>query len=106
MCDFEVVDPGLESSPMELLLLFDTYLDILQSQISTVQSTYQSFSRTSAMLRSSLPRNLRAIKSAPRSLEVSTRGYKDIAFGHAARQKMSNGIEVLAKAVSATLGPK
>jgi len=58
------------------------------------------------MLRSSLPRNLRAIKGAPRSLEVSTRGYKDIAFGHAARQKMSNGIEVLAKAVSATLGPK
>ena len=60
------------------------------------------------MLRSSLPRNLRAVKtrSASASLDVSTRGYKDIAFGHAARQKMSNGIEVLAKAVSATLGPK
>lgn len=58
------------------------------------------------MLRSSLPRNLRAVKTRSASLDLSTRGYKDIAFGHAARQKMSNGIEVLAKAVSATLGPK
>lgn len=61
------------------------------------------------MLRSSLPRNLRSVKlpaSALQAQQQQARGYKDIAFGHAARQKMSNGIEVLAKAVSATLGPK
>lgn len=63
------------------------------------------------MLRTSLPRNLRTVKphalgGASAAKASHSRGYKDIAFGHSARQKMSNGIEVLAKAVSATLGPK
>lgn len=58
------------------------------------------------MLRASLPRNLRAIKPRAAASLVSSRGYKDIAFSNEARQKLLEGVDVLAKAVAVTLGPK
>jgi chaperonin GroEL len=50
--------------------------------------------------RSALPR--------PARLVQSVRGYasKDVIFGNDARQGMLRGVDILAKAVSATLGPK
>jgi chaperonin GroEL len=50
--------------------------------------------------RSALPR--------PARLASSIRGYasKDVIFGNDARQGMLRGVDILAKAVSATLGPK
>lgn len=50
--------------------------------------------------RSALPR--------PARLAQSVRGYasKDVIFGNDARQGMLRGVDILAKAVSATLGPK
>lgn len=40
--------------------------------------------------------------------QVAKRGYasKDVVFGNDARQGMLKGVDILAKAVSATLGPK
>jgi len=58
------------------------------------------------MLRAQLPRNLRAIKPRAAASLVSARGYKDIAFSNDARQKLLEGVDVLAKAVAVTLGPK
>ena len=52
--------------------------------------------------RSALPRPARLQST------VSKRGYasKDVVFGNDARQGMLRGVDILAKAVSATLGPK
>jgi len=54
--------------------------------------------------RAALPRPFRLLQSA----FVVKRGYasKDVIFGNDARQGMLKGVDVLAKAVSATLGPK
>lgn len=54
------------------------------------------------MLRASLPRNLRSVKPAA----IRAAGFKDFAFGNDARARMAAGVDILAKAVSATLGPK
>lgn len=57
--------------------------------------------------RSALPRPARLLQPASASL-VARRGYasKDVIFGNDARQGMLKGVDILAKAVSATLGPK
>ena len=49
----------------------------------------------------------RAALTRPARL-VAARGYasKDVVFGNDARQGMLRGVDILAKAVSATLGPK
>ncbi|WVW82990.1 heat shock protein 60 [Kwoniella bestiolae CBS 10118] len=56
--------------------------------------------------RSALPRPARLLQSATSS--ITKRGYasKDVVFGNDARQGMLKGVDILAKAVSATLGPK
>lgn len=56
--------------------------------------------------RSALPRPARLTQSV--SAAASKRGYasKDVVFGNDARQGMLKGVDILAKAVSATLGPK
>lgn len=55
-----------------------------------------------AATRSALPRPARLVQS------VAGRRYasKDVIFGNEARQGMLRGVDILAKAVSATLGPK
>lgn len=59
------------------------------------------------MLRASLPRHLRQAKPLRALAQQSQlRGYKDFAFGNDARTRMAAGVDILAKAVSATLGPK
>ncbi|KAK8869703.1 heat shock protein 60, mitochondrial [Kwoniella newhampshirensis] len=57
--------------------------------------------------RSALPRPARLLQSAS-TAGISKRGYasKDVFFGNEARQGMLKGVDILAKAVSATLGPK
>lgn len=57
-----------------------------------------------ARSRAALPRPARLLQSA----SVAKRGYasKDVVFGNDARQGMLKGVDILAKAVSATLGPK
>lgn len=54
--------------------------------------------------RSALPRPAKLLASP----SVARRGYasKDVIFGNEARQGMLRGVDTLAKAVSATLGPK
>jgi chaperonin GroEL len=54
--------------------------------------------------RAALPRPHRLLTST----KVTKRGYasKDVIFGNEARQGMLRGVDILAKAVSATLGPK
>jgi chaperonin GroEL len=56
--------------------------------------------------RAALPRPARLLQSA--STSVARRGFasKDVVFGNDARQGMLKGVDILAKAVSATLGPK
>ena len=56
--------------------------------------------------RAALPRPARLLQSA--STTLTKRGYasKDVVFGNDARQGMLRGVDILAKAVSATLGPK
>lgn len=57
-----------------------------------------------ARSRAALPRPARLVQSVS---AVSKRGYaKDVVFGNDARQGMLRGVDILAKAVSATLGPK
>ncbi|WVQ98814.1 heat shock protein 60, mitochondrial [Kwoniella sp. CBS 9459] len=58
--------------------------------------------------RSALPRPARLVQNATASAGIAKRGYasKDVVFGNDARQGMLRGVDVLAKAVSATLGPK
>ena len=59
--------------------------------------------------RSALPRPARLLSAATqRSSTISRRGYasKDVYFGNDARQGMLRGVDILAKAVAATLGPK
>lgn len=57
-----------------------------------------------ARSRAALPRPARLAQSVS---AVSKRGYaKDVVFGNDARQGMLRGVDILAKAVSATLGPK
>lgn len=59
------------------------------------------------MLRASLPRHLRQAKPLRGLVQQSQlRGYKEFAFGNDARTRMAAGVDILAKAVSATLGPK
>lgn len=59
------------------------------------------------MLRASLPRHLRQAKPLRGLVQQSQhRGYKELAFGNDARTRMAAGVDILAKAVSATLGPK
>jgi len=55
--------------------------------------------------RAALPRPARLLQSTS---VVAKRGYasKDVIFGNDARQGMLRGVDILAKAVSATLGPK
>lgn len=55
--------------------------------------------------RAALPRphRLLAQKSVPARRFIGT---KDVVFGNEARQGMLKGVETLAKAVTATLGPK
>ena len=57
-----------------------------------------------ALSRAALPRPARLLQSA----SIARRAYasKDVIFGNDARQGMLKGVDVLAKAVSATLGPK
>ena len=57
-----------------------------------------------ARSRAALPRPARLLPSA----SIARRGYasKDVVFGNEARQGMLKGVDILAKAVSATLGPK
>ena len=54
--------------------------------------------------RAALPRPARLLQSS----SIPKRGYasKEVIFGNDARQGMLKGVDVLAKAVSATLGPK
>ncbi len=54
--------------------------------------------------RAALPRPARLLQSS----SAARRGYasKDVVFGNDARQGMLKGVDILAKAVSATLGPK
>jgi chaperonin GroEL len=54
--------------------------------------------------RAALPRPARLVQS----VTAAKRGYasKDVVFGNDARQGMLKGVDILAKAVSATLGPK
>lgn len=56
--------------------------------------------------RAALPRPHRLLQSA--STSIAKRGYasKEVIFGNDARQGMLKGVDTLAKAVSATLGPK
>ncbi|OCF36576.1 hsp60-like protein [Kwoniella heveanensis CBS 569] len=59
--------------------------------------------------RSALPRPARLVQNASAaSAGIAKRGYasKDVVFGNDARQGMLKGVDILAKAVSATLGPK
>jgi chaperonin GroEL len=58
--------------------------------------------------RAALPRPARLLQSASTSAGVARRGFasKDVVFGNDARQGMLKGVDILAKAVSATLGPK
>jgi len=54
--------------------------------------------------RSALPRPARLLQGAA---PVNKRfAHKDVIFGNDARQGMLKGVDILAKAVSATLGPK
>lgn len=55
-----------------------------------------------ARTRAALPRPHRLVAAAPRR----HMGSKDVVFGNEARQGMLKGVETLAKAVTATLGPK
>jgi chaperonin GroEL len=54
--------------------------------------------------RAALPRPARLVQSAG----LARRGFasKEVVFGNDARQGMLKGVDILAKAVSATLGPK
>jgi chaperonin GroEL len=58
-----------------------------------------------ARSRAALPRPARLLQSTS---AITKRGYasKDVIFGNDARQGMLRGVDILAKAVSATLGPK
>lgn len=55
-----------------------------------------------ARSRAALPRPARLLNSQPRRFL----GSKDVIFGNEARQGMLKGVDTLAKAVQATLGPK
>jgi hypothetical protein len=57
-----------------------------------------------ARSRAALPRPARLVQS----VSAAQRRYasKDVIFGNEARQGMLRGVDILAKAVSATLGPK
>lgn len=74
------------------------------SQILSIRNTASMLSAIRSS-RSALPRPARLLQ--PTTL-VSRRGYasKDVIFGNDARQGMLKGVDILAKAVSATLGPK
>lgn len=54
--------------------------------------------------RAALPRPARLIQNA--AVQKRTFASKDVVFGNDARQGMLKGVDILAKAVSATLGPK
>lgn len=54
--------------------------------------------------RAALPRPARLIQNA--AVQKRSFASKDVVFGNDARQGMLKGVDVLAKAVSATLGPK
>lgn len=57
--------------------------------------------------RSALPRPARLLQSTTTPLTISKRfAHKEVVFGNDARQGMLRGVDILAKAVSATLGPK
>lgn len=59
------------------------------------------------MLRTQLPRHLRQAKPLRGLVQQNQlRTYKEFAFGNDARTRMAAGVDILAKAVSATLGPK
>ena len=60
-----------------------------------------------ARSRAALPRPAKLLAS-PSIVAGARRGYasKDVVFGNDARQGMLRGVDILAKAVSATLGPK
>jgi chaperonin GroEL len=47
-----------------------------------------------------------ALPRPARLLQARTYASKDVVFGNDARQGMLKGVDILAKAVSATLGPK
>lgn len=55
-----------------------------------------------ARSRAALPRPARLVQSVARR----NLGTKDVVFGNDARQGMLKGVDTLAKAVTATLGPK
>ena len=57
-----------------------------------------------ARSRAALPRPARLLQSA--SVSRRTFASKDVVFGNDARQGMLKGVDTLANAVSATLGPK
>lgn len=61
-----------------------------------------------ARSRAALPRPARLLNSAAKTTTPARRfmGTKDVIFGNEARQGMLKGVETLAKAVTATLGPK
>lgn len=57
-----------------------------------------------ARSRAALPRPARLLNSQPAARRYL--GSKDVIFGNDARQGMLKGVDTLAKAVQATLGPK
>lgn len=57
-----------------------------------------------ARSRAALPRPARLLNSQPAARRFL--GSKDVIFGNDARQGMLKGVDTLAKAVQATLGPK
>lgn len=57
---------------------------------------------SSSAMRQALPRPARLLTGPKRGYAA----HKDVVFGNDARQGMLRGVDILAKAVSATLGPK
>ena len=98
-------EPGEKES--ELLAFFHTTPTAGSFLPSIRVSPIRNSSISSIMLRASLPRHLRQAKPLRALAQQSQlRGYKDFAFGNDARTRMAAGVDILAKAVSATLGPK
>lgn len=72
--------------------------------ISHLLITFKARKMNPLRSRAALPRPARLIQNA--AVQKRTFASKDVVFGNDARQGMLKGVDILAKAVSATLGPK